>query len=270
MIQDFRLKVFATVAQRLSFSRAAKELSISQPAVSQHIAELEKQCQQPLFVRRGSFIELSPFGQELFPLVMEILKRYDEINQRIQAQEEVQQAPVRIGTTPSLAQHLLPTLLALLRKRLPNLQFKLRTTDSDTLSEQLQAHALDFGFSEEEDPYDGLTYELLLEDPYVLVTASGSAQHLAEHDFPLVPFVSEAELGGTEAVINYLKHADAYAFLPLLAAQDEIQLGRLRRIPTDAPQRKRQYFLVHQNKQDSALLQHLLQIAEQNFKLHKP
>ncbi|HHE32688.1 MAG TPA: LysR family transcriptional regulator, partial [Chlorobaculum parvum] len=51
---DFRLKVFDTVARRLSFTKAAEELCISQPAVTKHIKELERQMNLRLFERRGN------------------------------------------------------------------------------------------------------------------------------------------------------------------------------------------------------------------------
>ena len=54
MITDFRLKVFKTVADRLSFTKAAAELLISQPAVTRHISELEKQVSSNPVIRRNS------------------------------------------------------------------------------------------------------------------------------------------------------------------------------------------------------------------------
>ncbi len=265
IIQDFRLKVFAKVAERLSFSRAAKDLDISQPAVSQHISELEKQCQRPLFFRRGSFIELTPFGQELLPLVLEILKRYDDLNQRILARTETEATPILIGITSLLGQHVFPTLLALLRKQIPDLRCSMIQLESEQISQHLQEGSLDYGLTEDEDPYDGLCYELLLHDECPLVTANGSFSYLSTQDFPLVSFITENELGSTEAVISYLKHTDAYAFLPETAILDERKSGRLKIVPTDAILRKRQYFLVHKDKQKTALRQHILQIAQQHF-----
>ena len=57
---DFRLKVFYSVATNLSFTKASKELYISQPAISKHIHELEMQYKTPLFDRTGSRIVLIP------------------------------------------------------------------------------------------------------------------------------------------------------------------------------------------------------------------
>ena len=59
---DFRLKVFHSVATNLSFTKASKELFISQPAISKHIHELEVQYKTPLFDRVGSHIGLTHAG----------------------------------------------------------------------------------------------------------------------------------------------------------------------------------------------------------------
>lgn len=60
---DFRLKVFHSVACNLSFTKASRELFISQPAISKHIHELEVQYKTPLFERTGSQIRLTRAGR---------------------------------------------------------------------------------------------------------------------------------------------------------------------------------------------------------------
>jgi len=77
MIFDFRLKVFYTVSQKLSFTRAAEALFVSQPAVTKHIKELEEQLGTPLFKRNGSNISLTPAGQILLKHTQQIFKTYN-------------------------------------------------------------------------------------------------------------------------------------------------------------------------------------------------
>ena len=80
MITDFRLKVFRAVAERLSFTRAADELFVTQPAVTKHINELEKQLGVPLFVRRRNAVALTPQGELLLGYVRRLLALYAELN----------------------------------------------------------------------------------------------------------------------------------------------------------------------------------------------
>ncbi|MCQ2170857.1 MAG: LysR family transcriptional regulator [Bacteroidales bacterium] len=63
MIEDFRLKVFETVAALGSFTAAAKELGVSQPAVSQNISELERQLDTVLFIRERGNVSLTAKGK---------------------------------------------------------------------------------------------------------------------------------------------------------------------------------------------------------------
>ena len=62
MLDDFRLRVFMMVAAEGSFTRAAQHLGVSQPAVSQNIAELEKQVGAVLFERKRGEVTLTPEG----------------------------------------------------------------------------------------------------------------------------------------------------------------------------------------------------------------
>ena len=76
MLEDFRLIVFVTVAQMRSFTKAAVALHISQPAVSQHISELEKQLGIKLFQRLRGEIELTPAGRVFHSCASRILDSY--------------------------------------------------------------------------------------------------------------------------------------------------------------------------------------------------
>jgi len=79
MLDDFRLRVFAAVARCGGFTAAARELGISQPAVSQHISELEKELDRALFTRRRNGVTLTPDGERLLGYAGQVLHWYDVI-----------------------------------------------------------------------------------------------------------------------------------------------------------------------------------------------
>ena len=91
-MEDFRLKVFVTVAEKGSFTAAAAELGVSQPAVSQNIAELEKLCDARLFVRSRGEVTLTDKGALLLEYARKILFWYSRIDgvfvQKTEAPEE--------------------------------------------------------------------------------------------------------------------------------------------------------------------------------------
>ena len=75
-MDDFRLKVFIAAARTLSFTRAAEQLYISQPAVSKHIGELEARYRTSLFVRRGSRLALTDAGRTMLAAAERLAEDY--------------------------------------------------------------------------------------------------------------------------------------------------------------------------------------------------
>ena len=73
MFEDFRLKVFMTVAREKSFTKAASELGVSQPAVSQNVSELEKSAGVKLFDRLRGEVVLTPQGRIFMEYVQRII-----------------------------------------------------------------------------------------------------------------------------------------------------------------------------------------------------
>ena len=81
-MDDFRLRVFVTAARTLSFSKCAAALSITQPAVSRHIGELEGRFGVPLFVRGASGVSLTKAGELLLSHAERLLSDYQRLEYR--------------------------------------------------------------------------------------------------------------------------------------------------------------------------------------------
>ena len=112
MLDDFRLRVFMMVTQESSFTRAAQHLGVSQPAVSQNIAELEKQVGAALFERRRGEVALTAEGYVFKEYAAKILHWYEATDALFgSAGKMTVNRPVRIATTSFAATHLLPDLL---------------------------------------------------------------------------------------------------------------------------------------------------------------
>ncbi len=80
MLEDFRLKIFMTVAAERSFTKAAAALGISQPAVSQNISELERVMDMKLFDRLRGEVAITPQGKIFHQHVSRILSSYEDLN----------------------------------------------------------------------------------------------------------------------------------------------------------------------------------------------
>ncbi|MGN1215975.1 MAG: LysR family transcriptional regulator [Candidatus Cryptobacteroides sp.] len=126
MIEDFRLKVFTTVASCGSFTLAAKKLGISQSAVSQNIAELEKSVGAELFVRSRGNIALTPAGKSFIEYADRILYWYSSASSLFSSGEgSAQLSHVTIAACSATADCLLSPALARLLSVLPGHSFSI-------------------------------------------------------------------------------------------------------------------------------------------------
>lgn len=116
MLEDGRLKIFRAVAAEGNFTRAARSLGITQPAVSQSIAELEQEMGLRLFDRERGGVRLTAAG-ETFRSYADLLQRdYDALNRLFGPEGRLSgRRSVRISAAPFVQEYLLPDLLAEIR-----------------------------------------------------------------------------------------------------------------------------------------------------------
>lgn len=124
MFEDFKLKVFMAVAENGSFTIAAKALGITQPAVSQNIAELERNMGAELFTRGRGAVTLTAAGITFKEYAEKILYWYSAAGQLFgQSGKLTANKPVRISASGFIASHILPEALSKLLTFNPSLTF---------------------------------------------------------------------------------------------------------------------------------------------------
>ena len=174
MLTDFRLKVFKTVADRLSFTKAAAELLISQPAVTKQINELERLLGKPLFLRHGNRISLTDDGVRLLEYANRILALYGELRDAFVEEQGAFSGEIRLGASTTLSQYVLPGLLAKFRKLYPDVRVTLFNGNTEQIERQIADGKLDFGMIEGTASNPALHYELFMDDELVLVTSASN------------------------------------------------------------------------------------------------
>lgn len=107
---DFRLKVFYTAAKELNFTKAARELCISQPAVSKNIQELELQIGQGLFVRNGNRLLLTAAGEVLLNSAEQILSAYEKVAYELELMKGITAGTLNIGASTTISQYIIPQI----------------------------------------------------------------------------------------------------------------------------------------------------------------
>ena len=131
-----QLQVFECAVRHVSFSRAAEELHLTQPAVSMQIREIEASAGVPLFERINGKLFVTEAGQELTVHAREILRALDSADEALDALKGLRGGRIEIAVT-STAQYLVPQLLVEFRRRFPAVEMRLSARNRKAVIEQL-------------------------------------------------------------------------------------------------------------------------------------
>lgn len=142
-----QLEAFVHVAESGSFSKAAKELFLTQPTISAHISSLEKELNVRLFVRNTKEVSMSEDGRDLYQYARQIIDLQKKIEERFDSEKEDGKHLITIAASSIPAQYLLPEILIRFNERYPKEQFKLVETDSSKVVTQIIDHMADVGFT---------------------------------------------------------------------------------------------------------------------------
>jgi DNA-binding transcriptional LysR family regulator len=179
-MENFRLKVFRVVATHLNFSRAAEELLLTQPAVTQQIKALEDEYGVPLFDRSGGRITLTPGGQALLPFAEKLKAISDEAFAAVAHASGKQGGQLAIGASQTIGQYLLPNLVAGFLRENPRVAFTAMSGNSDAMLEALIAHCIQLALIEGPALRKDIHVEAFMEDQMVLVVPA--SHEWADHE----------------------------------------------------------------------------------------
>jgi hypothetical protein len=132
-----QLEYFVALAHIKNFTKAAKSLNVSQPALSRSISRLEKDLNIPLFIRDSRKVNLTQYGQTFLTYAERILQELETARQDITNMAEPDSGVVNLSFMHSLGVYLVPELLKEFRKIYPKIQFRLSQNHSFLLSKQL-------------------------------------------------------------------------------------------------------------------------------------
>lgn len=142
-----QLEAFVQVAEGGSFSKAAKELYLTQPTVSAHISSLEKELNVRLFVRNTKEVNLSDDGRELYKYARQMVDLERQIEERFGSSQEKRKQCITIAASTIPAQYLLPEVIIRFSEKYPDEQLKIVETDSSKVVTQIVDHLADVGFT---------------------------------------------------------------------------------------------------------------------------
>ncbi len=166
-----QLKVFISITQEGSITAAAEKLFLTKSAISMALAELERQLDRKLFDRANKQLLLNEQGRRLLPLADELLDRADAISQIFEGEDSTN-GNLRIGSSYTIGNHLLPTLLGDFRKATGYLHQSLSLFNSSKICQMLLDFELDLGFIEAKTNDSRLVTEPWMADEMVVVCAT--------------------------------------------------------------------------------------------------
>ncbi|MCF3119815.1 MULTISPECIES: LysR family transcriptional regulator [Streptomyces] len=175
-MQFQQLHYFVAVAEARHFTRAAEEVHVSQPSLSQQIRALEKELGAELFSRARGNITLTDAGEALLPLARRILADADTARIEVQELAQLRRGRIRLGATPSVCTGLLPDVLRAFHDRHPGIQLLIEEGGSHDLVRELARGALDLALVvlPLPTPSPALTTVELLREDLVVVSAPRS------------------------------------------------------------------------------------------------
>lgn len=179
---DYRTHTFLEVYRQRSFTQAARSLMITQPAVSQHIKQLESHYGCPLFVKTGRGIEPTPAATVLYRRLLTMenddARLVAEVGRLTAAPTKAREAPLKLGCTRTIADFMAPQLVAAHLVRHPNSPVTLRAGNTRDLVGALDRGDIDFALVEGSFDRERFDYEVLSHEPYIAVAGGADAEEI--------------------------------------------------------------------------------------------
>ncbi len=296
---DRRLQVFQTVARLLSFTKAAEELHMTQPAVTFQVRQLEEQYNTRLFDRTHNRISLTEAGQKVYESAVRIFELYAEMDNAVRELTGDVGGVLILGASSTIAEYMLPVLLGDFKKEYPDVSIRLKVSNSEGIVRQVENNSIDLGVVEAPVNNKNLVVEECRTDELVLIVPPD--HELAKRDSvcpkELVnyPFICREEgsgtrevmldsmsadggstadlnvvmeLGSLEAIKGAVEAGMGISVLSSATLEKELKLGTLAAVQLDPPARRPFSFVHQKQKFRVRAMDELLNFARNYCKEH--
>ncbi|MBA6315601.1 LysR substrate-binding domain-containing protein [Cellulophaga baltica] len=291
---DHKLKIFKSVAHHSSFTKAAEQLFISQPAISKAIRNLEDEYNTTFFIRKRNSIELTQDGKSFLIYVNRILEVYSEIENRFIHKDNQLPDRIKFGASTTLASYIIPKIIAQFRTQYPKTSFEIESDNSDHIEELILNQQLDFGITEGKNTNPKLHFKKFIKDEIVLVTNEKNSQFPKGiislkklQELPIIEresgsgtreIIYEAllqqqikslqiavTLNSTEAIKNYLYYSDSYALLSIHAIREDLITNKLKIIDIKGFTIERWFYFVSRTGYKSSLMDYFERFVQNSY-----
>jgi DNA-binding transcriptional LysR family regulator len=297
-MSDRRLKVFHTVSRLLSFTKAAEELHMTQPAVTFQVRQLEEYFNTRLFDRTHNKVNLTPAGERVAEFAERIFDLYAEMESGVRDLTGEISGALTIGASTTIAEYMLPALLGEFKNQYPDINLRLKVSNSEGIVSMVEHNVIDLGVVESAVSNKNLIVEVCHEDQLVLVAApdhelvkrggkvnasdivrypfvsreegSGTRdvvmQYLLEHKVSPGDMTFSLELGSPEAIKGAVEAGMGITILSRSIIGKELKLNMLAELPLDPPLARPFSFVRQRQKFRVTVMERLLEFAQSYFK----
>jgi DNA-binding transcriptional LysR family regulator len=269
-----QLKIFETVARRLSFSRAAEELYLTQPAVSTQVKQLEEHAGLPLFEQLGKKIYLTPAGNEMLHYSRAILEQFREADDAMARLKGISGGTLSVAVI-SAGDYFFPRLLAAFTQRNTDVRLNLAVHNREELLHQLSDNLTDLAVmvrpprdmdtvnvSFAPHPYvivappdhplvgrKNVPLEALADEPFIVRERGSDTWNSMEEGFAgrLSNLNVAMEITSTETIKQAVIAGMGVSFLSAHTISMELQVGKLAVLDIEGFPVMLNWFVVHRN-----------------------
>jgi DNA-binding transcriptional LysR family regulator len=206
---DRRLQVFYTVARLLSFTKAAETLHMTQPAVTFQVRQLEDHFNTRLFDRTHNRVTLTEVGRKAYEYAERIFELYAEMEDAIKEMTGDVSGALTIGASTTIAEYMLPGLLRSYRDKHPNVNLRLKVSNTEGIVSMVENSMIDLGIVEAPVTNKNLLVEVCRIDQLVVVVPPdhpiATREYITMEELMNYPFICREEGSGTrEVIVEYM------------------------------------------------------------------
>ena len=270
-----QIRVFAAVARNLSFTRAAQELHLTQPAVSQQVSLLQEEVGMPLFEQVGRKIRLAPGGMELLRYATQITELLREAGEALAAMRGLKRGELKLGAV-STAKYFAPTLLSAFTPAYPEVTIKFTVANREEIVNLLGANELDLVIMGRPPRELDTTAEPFAPHPFVIIASPDhplarrrriALKSLARESFIIreqgsgtrasmehvfreraVPFRASMEMSSNETIKQAVMAGMGISFISSHTIGLELTTGRLAVLDVVGLPVVRDWYVIHQRE----------------------
>lgn len=279
MLDVYELNVFLVAAETENFSEAARQLNLTQPAVSMQIRALERKLDVTLFHRAGRSLALSERGKALLPLARDVVNRAIRIEEEIESLKGEVVGHLKIGCSTTTGKYFLPHLLARFRRQYPAVQMTIMNHSRDRVVDEMCTGTVQLAVVSAQPACKDSSFRHFFTDHVVLIVPCShpwaqrdviAPEELRGADFILRDQESGTreevetalhgvglmlddlnivmEIGNSEAISMAVEEGIGMAFVSRTVARRAIDLGKIKEVHVAGLSLKRDIFIAHSTR----------------------